>query len=348
MYVKSCFAALLFAGAVSMPAQAQWEDNGDGSSMLVLHPDDENVIVIDEGVDYVRYGVWYPAENPSDPDEYIEFDVQKETWNRFDINSTGATDSDEEKWGWPDNRVDWADVRLFMCLYQSQSLYADVNTTGAVLGDSNYGELDGIVDSSDLSFFTQWLSDFMGATEAMALVTESLASGDPCTTLAADEPALAPGGATPKVTSAGTTVVVQGAFPDVLKNWRYILARDPLKPQSSLDLNITHWADKDEICEGDPAAVHYPWARSEVNFIAKLGAVAGDITEVLNNRQYVIEDDIVSDGCGPTIGDSTLRTMYYMTFKRGIFLPINRAWAGIGTDHAVLTRQISGYGCSCP
>lgn len=344
---KNLAAVVLIVGVTSSIAHAQWEDNGDGSSMLVLHPDNQNVIVIDEGVDFIRYGVWYPAENPSDPDEFIEFDVEKETWNRFDINSTGALDSDEERWGWPDNRVDWADVRMYMCLYQSQSLYADLTTTGAATSDPNYGVLDGVVDGDDLAYFTQWLVDFMGYHDAVALISESLANGDPCTNRASDEPGLAPRPPLGK-TSSGTTENVQGAFPDVLKNWRYILARDLLKPQSSLDLLVTHYADIDEICQGEEGAAHFSDPRSELNFIASFGAVAGDITEVFNDRQYDIDDDIANNGCGHTVGNSTLRTMYRMNFKRGLYLPVNAWWAGLGTTHTVLTRQISSTGCGCP
>lgn len=336
----------MIAALFTSQAIAQWEQAGPNSWMLVLHPDNDQVVVVDEGPDFVRYGIWY--EIPGQPDEYLEFDVEKATWHRFDVNTTGATDSDEEAWGWSDNRVDMADVRLYLCLYQSGSLHADINTTGAGVNDPDWGKLDGVVDSSDLDYFVAWLTDFHNdGAAAVSLIADALANGDPCTNRAPREPQLAPREPTPKGTSSGETIT-QSSFPRIVGSWRYILVRDILKPQSSLDLVVNHWADDDEICSGEPGAVHFPEAYSETNFVVSFSATAGDITQVFSDREYEITEDCMQDGSNITVGNSSLRTMYRMKYRNGLALPINRWWAGLGVERNVLTMQLSGPGCGCP
>ncbi len=326
-------------------ALSQWTDEDDGFSTLILHPDNDDVVVIDEGPDFIRYGVWYPSDH-GDADEYIEFDVEKATWNRFDINTTGATVSDEEAWGWPDGRVDVADVRLFMCLYQDASAYADISSTGAVRGDAEYGVMDGVVDAADLQFFTDWLEDFASINVALQLINDAIQNGHPCTTRASGEPQMAP--RQPVKLTAGIPSTVAGGFPEKVDEWLYVLVYDVLKPQSTLDLRVVHYADTDEICAGEPGALHFPDAWTEIGFLVNLSAVVTGLTEVLNDQNYVIADDCLDDGSGMRVGDSTLRSKYRVSYKLGVFVPINAWWAGLGVQRTLLTRQMSGTGCGCP
>jgi len=330
--------------AFSSTAYSQWTDDGDGYSSIVLDPSNPDVDIVAEGLDFITYGVWSPI-GANGEQEYLEFDVENVTWNRFDINQTGATDADEEAWGWSDGRVDVADVRLFMCMYQNLNDYADINTTGAVIGDPNYGKLDGVVDSADLQFFTDWLADFSSLFDAVSLINEALANGNPCTNRAVDEPQMAPTSPSPKTSVSGTQLL---APPTRIRQFRYILARDALKPASTLDFIVNHYADVNEICNGEPGAQHFDDGYSESDFLASLGSVVTNVTRVWGNRNYIIDEDCLDDGSGVIVGDSTLRTIYRVTFRVGIYLPIDVWWAGIGLPRTVILFQQSGTGCGCP
>lgn len=341
--IKKTIAGLIVAGLLSTPAMAQWEDNGDGSSTIILHPDNQNVVIVDEGVDYIRFGVWFPSEIAGEPDEYIEFDVEKATDARFDLNTTGATDTDAGTWGWPDGRMNVADVRLFYCLYQSQSDYADVNTSGAVAGDQDYGKMDGVVDSSDLDYYNSWLTNFFGAQEAIALINDAFSGGDPCSNRAYDEPQLAP--SEPRVKTSGETEVISGDFPTLIGTWRHILAKDTIVPSISVDLIVNHWAETDPICFGEPGAEHTSEAYSERSVFTVLGSVVEAPNLVYEDRDYDIEQAWCGD---PNIGNSSLVTMYRIKIKLGVYLPINQWWAGLGVSRYILTKEKSTHGCSCP
>ncbi len=343
--VSSGKIALASLIAFNTVAFSQWTDDGNGSYSIVLDPGNSDVEIVVEGLDYTTYGVWAPAGSGGDSD-YVEFDVEHVNWNRFDINTTGATVTDEEAWGWPDGRVDVADVRLFLCLYQNASAYADINSTGAARGDTEYGVMDGVVDGADLQFFTDWLEEFASLNVAIQLIADALENFNPCTTRADDEPQMAP--REPKKQVAGVLSTTSGDFPGLLDGWVYVIARDILKPQSSLDLQVIHRADIDDICHGEPGATHFSEAWTEVGFFASMSAVATGLTEVLNDRDYDITEDCFGNGSGMRVGDSTLRTMYRVTYKLGAFIPINAWWAGLGTQKTMLTRQISSTGCGCP
>jgi len=320
-------------------AQAQWDQNPDGSQDIILHPSNSEVDVLEEGVGYTRYGVWMPGG------EYHEFEVNDPTWLSFDINTTGATDTDDTAWGWPDGRTDIADLRLFFCLFNSQDELADVNTTGEQFGDDNWGIPDGLVDNDDLSYVVHWFAQRHGSSNVSQMLADALGNGDPCKNKGVGEFGLAPNDPTPMIIGEELDPEF---VPMTLFTWNITLAYDLLLPHMTLALVVDHIADQDGLCPASETPItHFSNGRQEIDFVMQAGAVPVSTTKVFEKQSWTVID-AQDNSCGYDIGESKLETAYRATYKVGVYLPIRVPWAGIGQTFTKLHYQKSETGCSCP